>query len=33
MRRRGEVIDYVRRKYGDACVANIVTYGTWGRRW
>ena len=32
MRRRGEVIDYVRRKYGDACVANIVTYGTLGAK-
>jgi hypothetical protein len=20
-------------KYGDACVANIITYGTWGPRW
>lgn len=26
--RRGEVIDYVRRKYGDECVAQIVTFGT-----
>ena len=32
MRRRGEVIDYVRKKYGDACVANIVTYGTLGAK-
>ncbi len=32
MRRRGEVIDYVRHKYGDACVANIVTYGTMGAK-
>ena len=32
MRRRGEVIDYVRKKYGDACVANIVTYGTMGAK-
>jgi len=32
MRRRGEVIDYVRRKYGDGCVANIVTYGTMGAK-
>ena len=32
MRRRGEVIDYVRRKYGDQCVANIVTYGTMGAK-
>ncbi len=26
--RRSEVIDYVRRKYGDECVAQIVTFGT-----
>jgi DNA polymerase-3 subunit alpha len=32
MRRRGEVIDYVRHKYGDACVANIITYGTLGAK-
>ncbi len=32
MRRRSEVIDYVRKKYGDACVANIVTYGTMGAK-
>ena len=32
MRRRGEVISYVRAKYGDACVANIVTYGTMGAK-
>jgi DNA polymerase-3 subunit alpha len=32
MRRRGEVIDYVRRKYGSECVANIVTYGTLGAK-
>jgi DNA polymerase-3 subunit alpha len=32
MRRRGEVISYVRQKYGDACVANIVTYGTMGAK-
>ena len=32
MRRRGEVIDYVRKKYGDACVANIITYGTLGAK-
>ena len=32
MRRRGEVIDYVRRKYGEACVANIITYGTLGAK-
>ncbi|HMD61771.1 MAG TPA: DNA polymerase III subunit alpha, partial [Opitutaceae bacterium] len=32
MRRRGEVIDYVRQKYGDGCVANIITYGTLGAK-
>jgi DNA polymerase-3 subunit alpha len=32
MRRRGEVIDYVRAKYGDQCVANIITYGTLGAK-
>lgn len=32
MRRRGEVIDYVRQKYGSDCVANIVTYGTLGAK-
>ena len=32
MRRRGEVIDYVRRKYGRDCVANIITYGTLGAK-
>jgi DNA polymerase-3 subunit alpha len=32
MRRRGEVIDYVRQKYGDQCVANIITYGTLGAK-
>jgi len=32
MRRRGEVIDYVKTKYGDACVANIITYGTLGAK-
>jgi len=32
MRRRGEVIDYVRTKYGAACVANIITYGTLGAK-
>jgi DNA polymerase-3 subunit alpha len=32
MRRRGEVIDYVRRKYGADCVANIITYGTLGAK-
>ncbi len=32
MRRRGEVIDYVRQKYGQDCVANIITYGTLGAK-
>jgi len=32
MRRRGEVIDYVRQKYGNDCVANIITYGTLGAK-
>ena len=32
MRRRSEVIDYVRRKYGNDCVANIITYGTLGAK-
>jgi DNA polymerase III subunit alpha len=32
MRRRGEVIDYVREKYGKDCVANIITYGTLGAK-
>ncbi len=32
MRRRGEVIQYVRQKYGDQCVANIITYGTLGAK-
>lgn len=26
--RRGEVIDYVRKKYGEECVAQIITFGT-----
>ena len=26
--RREEVIEYVRRKYGDECVSNIITYGS-----
>lgn len=26
--RRGEVIDYVKRRYGYQCVANIITFGT-----
>ncbi|GAB5558742.1 MAG: DNA polymerase III subunit alpha [Synoicihabitans sp.] len=32
MRRRVEVIDYVREKYGNDCVANIITYGTMGAK-
>ena len=32
MRRRGEVIDYVREKYGRDCVANIITFGTLGAK-
>ncbi|MBI5693554.1 MAG: DNA polymerase III subunit alpha [Verrucomicrobia bacterium] len=32
MRRRGEVIDYVRKEYGEQCVANIITYGTLGAK-
>ncbi|CAM2770248.1 DNA polymerase III subunit alpha [Rariglobus hedericola] len=32
MRRRVEVIDYVRQKYGNDCVANIITYGTLGAK-
>src|ERR1700734_66329 len=28
MRRRGEVIDYVRRTYGEKSVAQIITFGT-----
>lgn len=32
MRRRSEVIDYVRDKYGKDCVANIITYGTLGAK-
>ena len=32
MRRRGEVIDYVRQKYGKDCVANIITFGTLGAK-
>ncbi len=30
--RRGEVIEYVKRKYGADCVAQIVTYGTLGAK-
>ena len=29
--RRGEVIDYVRQKYGERAVAQIITFGTHGR--
>ena len=32
MRRRDEVIQYVREKYGRECVANIVTFGTLGAK-
>ncbi len=32
MRRRGEVIEYVREKYGRDCVANIITFGTFGAK-
>ncbi len=32
MRRRGEVIDYVRRKYGAENVAQIITFGTLGAK-
>ena len=32
MRRRDEVIRYVREKYGRDCVANIVTFGTLGAK-
>ena len=32
MRRRGEVVGYVRRKYGEQCVANIITYNTFGAK-
>jgi DNA polymerase-3 subunit alpha len=32
MRRRGEVIEYVKLKYGEGCVANIITYGTLGAK-
>jgi len=30
--RRGEVIDYVRRKYGELSVSHIITYGTMGAK-
>ncbi|MFT3869437.1 MAG: DNA polymerase III subunit alpha [Nibricoccus sp.] len=32
MRRREEVINYVREKYGKDCVSNIITYGTLGAK-
>ena len=32
MRRREEVIDYVRQKYGNENVANIITFGTFGAK-
>ena len=32
MRRRGDVIEYVREKYGRDCVANIITFGTFGAK-
>jgi DNA polymerase-3 subunit alpha len=32
MRRRGEVIDYVRQKYGNDHVGNIITFGTFGAK-
>jgi DNA polymerase III subunit alpha len=32
MNRRSEVIDYVRRKYGERCVSQIVTFGTLGAK-
>lgn len=32
MERRGEVIDYVRRKYGERAVSQIVTFGTLGAK-
>jgi DNA polymerase-3 subunit alpha len=32
MRRRGDVIEYVRNKYGKDCVANIITFGTFGAK-
>ena len=30
--RRTEVIDYVRKKYGERCVSHIITYGTLGAK-
>jgi DNA polymerase-3 subunit alpha len=32
MERRGEVIEYVRRKYGERAVSQIVTFGTLGAK-
>lgn len=32
MNRRGEVIEYVRQKYGQRCVSQIVTFGTLGAK-
>ncbi len=32
MRRREEVVEYVRRRYGSDCVSNIITYGTFGAK-
>jgi len=32
MRRREEVIEYVREKYGRECVANIITFGRFGAK-
>ncbi len=32
MRRRGEVIEYVRQKYGNDCVGNIATFGKFGAK-
>jgi len=32
MERRGEVIEYVRRKYGERCVSQIITFGTLGAK-
>ncbi len=32
MVRRGEVIEYVRQKYGERCVSQIVTFGTMGAK-
>lgn len=30
--RRGEVIEYVRRRYGERCVSHIITFGTMGAK-